>query len=208
MRHVAAAAILLLTFGTAHADRYDDAADLFRSAGASAPFFDDAYGYAIFPRVAKAGFIVGGARGTGQVYVSGQPVGETTLTQLTVGFQAGAQAHSQIIFFQDERAFREFSEGGFEFSGQMNATVITASAQAQAGTQGTAAGVSGGRRDAKVSGGYYKGMAVFVIATGGLMVEASLGGQRFTYSPLDGVSYNDGYDQPPRPLRWAGSMSE
>lgn len=184
MIRTAAAAILLMIATAAQADRFTDAADLFRNAGASAPFFDDAYGYAIFPRVGKAGFIVGGGYGTGRVYVGGEPVGESTLTQATIGFQAGAQAHSQIIFFQDERAFREFRKGGFEFSGQANATVITASAQAGAGTQGAGAGASGGRNDATVAGQYYKGFAVFIIATGGLMLEASVGGQRFTYAPL------------------------
>jgi len=188
MIRTAAAAILLLIATAAQADRFSDAADLFRNAGASAQFFDNAYGYAIFPRVGKAGFVVGGARGTGRVYAGGKPVGESTLTQLTVGFQAGAQAHSQIIFFQDERAFREFTEGGFEFSGQANATVITASAQAGAGTQGAAAGASGGRNDARLAGDYYKGMAVFIIATGGLMLEASVGGQRFTYTPIEATA--------------------
>ncbi|MEQ8858717.1 MAG: lipid-binding SYLF domain-containing protein [Pseudomonadales bacterium] len=184
MKRLVTAAVLLLIAGAAQADNFTDAADRFRSASASAPFFDDAYGYAIFPRVAKAGFIVGGARGVGRVYVAGQPVGEATLTQLTLGFQAGAQANSQIIFFQDDRAFREFSEGGFEFGGQMNATVVTANAQAQASTQGSGATASGGRNDAKVAGGYYKGMAVFIITTGGLMLEASVGGQRFSYQPI------------------------
>lgn len=184
MIRTAAAAILLLIATAAQADKFSDAADLFRNAGASAPFFDDAYAYAIFPRVGKAGFIVGGGWGTGRVYVGGEPVGESTLTQVTVGLQAGAQAHSQIVFFQDERAFREFRKGGLEFSGQMNATVITANAQAGAGTQGAGAGASGGRNDAIVTGQYYKGFAVFIIATGGLMLEASVGGQRFTYTPL------------------------
>lgn len=178
-------ALLMVLAGTVHADKFTDAADLFRNAGASAPFFDDAYGYAIFPTVGKAGFILGGGRGTGRVYVAGDPVGETTLTQLTIGFQAGAQAHSQIIFFQDDRAFREFAQGNFEFSGQVNATVITASAQATAATTGAGAGASGGRKDAEVKGGYYKGMAVFIITTGGLMLEASVGGQKFSYRPID-----------------------
>ncbi len=194
MRKLAAASMLLLIAAAAQADRYSDAADLFRATGASAPFFDSAYGYAIFPRVSKVGFVLGGARGSGRVYVGDQPVGETVLTQLTVGLQAGAQAHSQIIFFQDERAFQEFSSGSLEFGGQMNATVITASAQAGAGTQGAAMGASGGRRDARVSGGYYKGMAVFIITTGGLMLEVSLGGQRFTYTPLGQTSEAESSD--------------
>ena len=178
-------ALLMTLAGTAAADKFTDAADLFRNAGASSAFFDDAYGYAIFPTVGKAGFIVGGGRGKGRVYVAGDPIGETTLTQLTVGFQVGAQAYTQIIFFEDERSFREFSQGNFEFGGQVNATVVTASAQATASTAGAGAGASGGRRDAETKGGYHKGMAVFIIATGGLMLEMSVGGQKFSYRPID-----------------------
>lgn len=178
-------AVLMTLAGTAAADKFTDAADLFRNAGASSAFFDDAYGYAIFPTVGKAGFIVGGGRGKGRVYVAGDPIGETTLTQLTVGFQVGAQAYTQIIFFEDERSFREFSQGNFEFGGQVNATVVTASAQATASTAGAGAGASGGRRDAETKGGYHKGMAVFIIATGGLMLEMSVGGQKFSYRPID-----------------------
>jgi hypothetical protein len=97
----------------------------------------------------------------------------------------GGQAYTQIIFFEDQRAFREFSQGGFEFGGQVNATVIKASAQMTASTTGSTAGASGGIDDVEsVSPGYYKGMAVFIIATGGLMFEASVGGQRFTYRPI------------------------
>lgn len=191
MRRLVAVATMMLMANVAYADRYSEAADLFRAAQASAPFFDSAYGYAVFPRVAKVGFVLGGARGAGRVFVNGEPVGQSVVTQLSVGLQAGAQAHSQIIFFQDERAFEEFASGSLEFGGQMNATVITANAQAAAGTQGTGAAVSGGRRDARVAGGYYKGMAVFVIATGGLMLEMSLGGQRFTYTPFSAEMQDD-----------------
>ncbi|TNF80541.1 MAG: hypothetical protein EP301_13075 [Gammaproteobacteria bacterium] len=169
----------------AAADNYTDAANAFRNTEAAAPFFSQNYGYAIFPTVGKGGFILAGGYGRGRVFVAGDPVGDTTLTQASVGFQVGGQAYTQIIFFEDERAFREFSQGGFEFGGQVNATVIKANAQATASTAGSTASASGGIDDMEgVSPGYYKGMAVFIIATGGLMFEASVGGQRFSYRPI------------------------
>lgn len=167
------------------ADTYSDAANLFRSTDAAAPFFGSSYGYAIFPTVGKGGFILAGGYGKGRVFVAGDPVGDTTLTQASVGFQVGGQAYTQIIFFEDQRAFQEFSRGGFEFGAQVNATVIKANAQATASTTGSTAGASGGTADVEnASPGYYKGMAVFIIATGGLMFEASVGGQRFSYRPI------------------------
>lgn len=169
----------------ATADNYTDAADAFRNTEAAAPFFSESYGYAVFPTVGKGGFILAGGYGRGRVFVGGAPVGDTTLTQASIGFQIGGQAFTQIIFFEDRRAFREFSEGGFEFGGQVNATVLRANAQASASTAGNTAGASGGLDDVEsVSPGYHKGFAVFIIATGGLMFEASVGGQRFTYRPL------------------------
>jgi lipid-binding SYLF domain-containing protein len=105
------------------------------------------------------------------------------MTQLTIGLQLGGQAYSQIIFFQDKRAFDEFTSGNFEFGAQATAVAITAGAQAQAGTTGTGAGASGTQEHAKTAGGYHKGMAVFTVAKGGLMYEASIGGQKFSYTP-------------------------
>jgi lipid-binding SYLF domain-containing protein len=151
---------------------------LFRNAGASGVYFDNAYGYAVFPTIGKGGVGIGGARGSGQVFVNGQPVGETTMTQLTVGFQLGGQAFSQIIFLEDQRAFEDFSSGNFEFGAAASAVAITAGVSAATTTTGTSAGASGGRKDATTAGnGYHKGMAIFTIAKGGLMYEASLGGQ-------------------------------
>jgi len=107
------------------------------------------------------------------------------MTQLSVGFQLGGEVYSMIIFFEDERAFNEFAGGNFEFGAQAQAVVITAGASAQAGTQGgTGAGISGGSKNAAVAGSYTKGTAVFTIAKGGLMYEASLAGMKFSYKPL------------------------
>ena len=109
--------------------------------------------------------------------------------QLTIGFQIGGQAYSMIIFFEDARAFREFTSGNFEFGAQATAVAITAGASASASTAGGGtAGASGGRHDATTAGGYTKGLAVFTVAKGGLMYEASIGGAKFGYKPLDAES--------------------
>ena len=94
-------------------DEYADTVQLFKNAGQSGTFFNKAHGYAVFPTVGKGALGIGGARGTGRVYVQGRHVADTTLTQLSIGFQAGGQTFSQIVFLEDERAFREFSSGQF-----------------------------------------------------------------------------------------------
>ncbi|MEJ2577238.1 MAG: YSC84-related protein [Gammaproteobacteria bacterium] len=179
--------VLLMLFAAAAApavaDEYQDTVNLFRKAVESKDFFENAYGYAVFPTIGKGGIGIGGAYGTGRVFVRGNYVGDTKMTQVTLGFQLGGQAYSQMIFFQDERAFREFSGGNFEFGAQASAVAITAGAQAAATTTGSSAGASGGKNDATTTGHYYKGMAVFTIAKGGLMYEASIGGQKFSFTP-------------------------
>lgn len=183
IRTVIMALFLVLPFANTWADEYQDTVKIFKEAGASGTFFDSAYGYALFPTIGKAGVGVGGAHGKGRVYTGGQHVGDTSMTQLTVGFQLGGQAFSQIIFFQDKRAFDEFTGGNFEFSADASAVAITAAASASAGTAGSSAGASGGKHDATTVGGYNKGMATFTVAKGGLMYEAAIGGQKFTYTP-------------------------
>lgn len=168
------------------ANSYADTIRSFSEAGESGDFFKTAYGYAVFPTIGKGGAFIGGAYGEGRVFVGAKHVGNSTMTQLTLGLQFGGQAYSQIIFFEHEQAFRDFTSGQFEFSAQATAVAITAGASAEANTGGgVAAGISGGRNDALTRhGGYRKGMAVFTIARGGLMLEAALGGQKFTYTPL------------------------
>ena len=180
-----ASLLVLATFQTAQADNYSDTKAMFQKAGESGAFFANAYGYALFPTIGKGGMGIGGAHGAGQVYAKGQHVGDTKMTQLTIGFQLGGQAYSQVIFFEDKRAFEDFTSGNFEFGAQATAVAITAAVGAQANTGGGAqAGASGGKNDAgTVSGGYRKGMAIFTVAKGGLMYEATLGGQKYSYSP-------------------------
>jgi len=173
--------LLASPFASALADEYADTIGLFRNAGQSAKFFHDSYGYAVFPTIGKGGMVLGAAHGSGRVYVKGKHVGETSMTQVTVGPQLGGQAYSQIIFLQNKRAFDEFASGDFEFGVQASAVAITAAASAQATTGGAGAGASGTPSHAKTASRYHDGMAVFTIAKGGLMYEASLGGQKFSY---------------------------
>jgi lipid-binding SYLF domain-containing protein len=176
--------LLLAAAGAAQADNYSDTIALFKNAGDSAGYFSRSYGYAVFPTIGEGGFILGAAHGKGRVYVNGQIVGDTTMTQLSAGFQAGGKAYSQIIFFEDKRAADEFESGSFEFSAGASAIAVTASANASAGTNGATSGASGGKKDATTnSGGYQKGMLVFTIAKGGLMYAAALAGQKFSYTP-------------------------
>ena len=180
--------LVLLLFSlftvSAWADEYADTIKVFKNAGESGKFFDKAYGYAIFPSIGKAGIGVGGAYGKGKVFEGGKVVGNTSMTQATIGFQLGGQSFSQVIFFEDARALKEFTGGNFEFGAEAAAVAITAGAGAKTTTTGSSAGASGGKHDATTVGKYYKGMATFTVAKGGLMFEASLGGQKFSYKPL------------------------
>ena len=172
-----------LPFTGSWAGDYEDTIKVFKNAGESGAFFDKSHGYAVFPTVGKGGIGIGGAHGTGRVYEKGKYIGDTSMTQLTIGLQLGGQAFSQIIFFQDARALKEFTSGNFEFGAQATAVAITAGASASASTSGASAGASGGQNDAKTVGKYHKGMAVFTVAKGGLMYEASIGGQKYTFKP-------------------------
>ncbi|BBO71996.1 hypothetical protein DSCA_59260 [Desulfosarcina alkanivorans] len=175
--------LALICFNTAHADKYASTINVFKKSDTVAPFFEDCYGYAVFPTVGKGGIGIGGAYGSGQVYAQGVPTGIAKLFKATFGFQLGGQAFSQMIFFEDKRAFEEFTGGNFEFDAGVSAVAITAGVQAKAGTEGATAGASAGpATGAQAETRYRKGMAVFVHAKGGLMYEATIGGQKFSYT--------------------------
>jgi len=174
----------LLLAPSAHADEYRDTIKMFLDAKAAKPYFETAYGYAVFPSVGKAGVVfIGGAYGEGRVYKDHKYTGDVTLAQTTLGFQLGGQAFSQVIFFENKKDYNRFTQGTYEFGAQASATVITASASAEATTRGPNASASGGANNAINKGGYYKGMATFIIAKGGLMYEVAVGGQKFTFIP-------------------------
>jgi lipid-binding SYLF domain-containing protein len=127
------------------------------------PMVDRAAGYAIFPDIGKAGLIAGGAHGQGEVYERGRLIGYSSVTQGTIGLQAGAETYSELIVFQDQATLGKFKEGNFTFSGNLSAVAIK---------PGAASGTS-----------FQNGVAVFTRTKGGLMAEASVGGQKFTYVP-------------------------
>jgi hypothetical protein len=177
-----AAILVVILSGPAMADKFADTMAVFKKSEAVQPFFKNAYGYAVFPTVGKAGIGIGGSYGTGQVYRGGKVTGETSLIKATIGFQLGGQAFSQMIFFEDKRAYEEFTSGNFEFDATASAVAITAGAQAKAGTEGASAGASAGPATGKqAKASYHKGMAVFVHTKGGLMYEAAIGGQKFSF---------------------------
>ncbi len=177
---------LSLASGVAYADDYDDTIALFKHAGESAVFFTDCYAYAVFPTIGAGGFIVGGARGQGQVYLHDRLVGDAVMTQLSVGFQAGGKAYSEIIFFQDKSALDEFESGKFEFAADASAVALTAGASASVGTDRASSGSSRGKHNATTNGDYQTGMAVFTIAKGGLMFSADISGEKFAYTERPG----------------------
>lgn len=184
---------LLTTFALiaqpAFADDVDTAIENFRGAGAG-DFIDDAYGYAVFPSIGKGGIGIGGAHGKGEVFVGGKKVGKTKMSQITYGLQLGGQVYSQMIFFRDERAFDDFTSGNFEFGAQATAVALTAGAQASTTSGGggnTSSGTDADSSKVNADDKEYdsrSGMATFTIAKGGLMYEATLGGQKFKYEPL------------------------
>lgn len=186
LRFFSALVFSVLVMSSAYADAdYSNAIKVFRDSPVVQPYFKNAYGYAVFPTIGKGGIGIGGAHGSGQVYVGDKVTGKTSMTQLTIGWQLGGQAYSQIIFFEDKRAYQEFTSGNFEFGAQASAVAITAGAQAQAGTTGAAASASpGGSAGAQAATKYQKGMAVFTRAKGGLMYEAAIGGQKFSFEPI------------------------
>ena len=128
-------------------------------------FLDKSYGYAIFPNVGKGGFIAGGAFGRGEVYRRGQMVGFATMEQATIGLQAGGQNFAELIAFENEEAFNRFTSNRFEVTAQASAVAIKTGAAAAAK--------------------YTNGVAIFTYVKGGLMAEAAVGGQRFTFQPAE-----------------------
>jgi lipid-binding SYLF domain-containing protein len=187
MKHfVAVVGLLGLSIGVAQAGRDTTTASLFRNAGPSSSYFENSYALAVFPTIGKGGLGIGGAYGTGHVYVHGHVIGRTTVTQLSVGFQAGGEAFSQIIFFENKAALDEFTTGNFEFSADAGAVAITAAVSATAGTTGADVAAGGDNHDAVVASEYHNGFAVITIAKGGLMYQAAVAGEKFSYRAIAG----------------------
>ena len=142
--------------------------------------------YAVFPTVGKGGLGIGGSHGKGQVYREGKVIGFTSTSDISIGLQAGGQAYSQIIFFQNPQALEKFTSGNFEFAASASAIAVQSTAGATAGTEGASASASGSKTADKAASGaeYQNGMAVFTMAKGGLMYAATIAGQKYTYKPV------------------------
>ena len=128
-------------------------------------FFQEAYGYAVFPGVGKGAVGIGGAHGSGTVFQNGDAIGKVNMTQITVGIQLGGQAYSEVIFFEDETTMEGFKDGKLEFAAQASAVAVDLGASADVA--------------------YENGVAVFTMTKAGLMYEASIGGQKFKFRPKD-----------------------
>lgn len=139
-----------------------------------------AFGYAIFPTIGKGGIGIGGAYGDGSVYKQGKKTGDSSMAQVSIGFQLGGQAYRQVVYFEDKRAFDDFTGGNFEFGAQAQAVFVKSDASASASSEGTTSNANEDQGKAK----YHKGMIVFIMGKGGLMFQAALGGQKYSYTPL------------------------
>jgi lipid-binding SYLF domain-containing protein len=166
---VAAVAALLTTTLPAHAQSEKDVQEVIQEFEKSDPgmkaWFATAYGYAVFPSVGKGAVGVGGAHGNGLVYERGGLIGKTSLTAVTIGLQLGGQAFREVIFFKDKTALDDFTRGNFEFAAGVSAVALTAGASADLG--------------------YNKGVAIMTATKGGLMYEASVGGQKFSFEKIE-----------------------
>lgn len=179
------ALIVPLLAGAAEVKDDSSTISVFKSSPTVQPFFKNAYGYAVFPTVGSAAFVVGGAYGEGQVYRGGKVTGTVKLVHASIGWQLGGKAYSEIVFFQDKRAYDTFTAGEFAFDAKASAVAITAGAQAQASTAGSSASATAGpKTGAQSEAQYNNGMATFVHSKGGLMGSLALGGQKFSYTPF------------------------
>jgi lipid-binding SYLF domain-containing protein len=152
----------------------------FKQLGNVPKMISESYGYAVLPTIGKGGIGIGAAGGTGCVYAQGKHTGKVSMGQVTIGFQLGGQAYSQIILFKNADTYQEFTNGNFEFGADATAVALTYGAQAGANTQGASASAG----DTKATGSWKRGMAIYTLAKGGLMYEASIGGQKYKFKPL------------------------
>jgi len=177
---------LLLAFSatTLHAaaslQKCQEAMSKFKDLGNVNELLAQSYGYAVLPTIGKAGVGIGGAGGTGCVFAGGTHTGNVSMGQVTVGWQLGGQSYSQLILFKNADTYKEFTQGNFEFSADATAVALTYGAAAGASTQGASA--SAGDTHGKAA--WKRGMAIYTLAKGGLMYEASIGGQKYNFKPL------------------------
>lgn len=180
--NVVLASVCLAVSVPAFADKYQDTIGNFKKAEVARPYFNSAYGYAVFPTIGEGAIGVGGAGGKGRVYEKKRYIGHSSMAQVSVGLQLGGQVYSEIVFFEGKRSFDEFTSGSFEFSADASAVAVTLGANAQAGTEGLSKSASTAVNNGKVAAEYHKGVAVLTLAKGGLMYQAAIAGQKYTFT--------------------------
>jgi len=180
----AVAALMTLAVTTAYAApdsaKCEATMAKFKELGNVSEKLAESYGYAVLPTIGKAGIGIGGAGGSGCVYAAGVQTGTVSMGQVTVGLQLGGQSYSQLILFKNADVYKSFTKGEFEFGADATAVALTYGAQAGASTKGASASAG----DTKGAAAWKRGMAVYTLAKGGLMYEASIGGQKFNFKPL------------------------
>jgi len=178
------AALLMITGTSAYAaatvQECKEAMATFKGLGNVSELLSQAYGYAVLPTIGKGGIGIGGAGGSGCVFAGGNHTGNVSMAQVTIGWQLGGQAYSQLVLFKNADVYKEFTQGNFEFGADATAVALTYGAAAGASTEGASATAG----DTKGAGAWKRGMAVFTVAKGGLMYEASIGGQKYNFKPL------------------------
>jgi len=176
--------VLLLTgtavFAAASLQDCQETMGKFKELGNVSELLAQSYGYAVLPTIGKGGMGVGGAAGSGCVFAGGKHVGNVSMGQVSIGWQLGGQAYSQLILFQNADTYKEFTQGNFEFGADATAVALTYGAAAGASTQGASASAG----DTHGKGAWKRGMAIFTLAKGGLMYEATIGGQKYNFKPL------------------------
>ncbi len=174
-----------VTWAAREVTDYSETVAEFKKSEVVAPFFGSSYGYALFPTIGKGGFGIGGAHGKGQVYQGGKVMGFTSMTDISIGAQAGGEAYSQVIFFENKAALDNFTSGNFEFSAQASAIAIQATAGVEAGTEKTGAEASAqGKAGKQTTKQYQDGLLTFTMAKGGLMYAATVAGQKYSFDAI------------------------
>jgi len=168
------------TLAAASLEKCKETLGKFKELGNVPELLAQSYGYAVLPTIGKGGIGIGGAGGTGCVFAGGRQTGKVSMGQITIGWQLGGQAYSQIILFKNADVYNDFTRGQFEFGADVTAVALTYGAAAGASTKGASASAG----DTKAVGAWKRGMAVFTLVKGGLMYEASIGGQKFKFKPL------------------------
>lgn len=172
--------------GERKVEDYSETINEFKKIPDVAKFFGNSHGYAVFPTIGKGGLGIGGSHGKGQVYQGGKVIGFTSTSDISIGFQAGGQAYSQVVFFQNAEALKKFSTGEFEFAASASAIAVQSTAGAGTGTEGTGASASSSKTADKhtAKAEYQNGIVVFTMAKGGLMYAATIAGQKYKYEPV------------------------